>query len=261
MQVNVRKLGVGLLLGFLSLSLGSCELISRDKESGATPTSSTIPQGEIPAAEVTQSPQPSAKTTALIAASPLTRPTDPDARVKVIQKGRSNPFAQLRPPASPQTALGGRSSTSFSQNAQPNDSNAGRTVKAPTGGSTSNQRSRVTSLPSLSAPSTSGDKSTLVKLPDQVTLPPLPEPTLAKQVQVKGIMMLSGQPRVILKAPDENVVRTVQVGDRLSNGQILITHIDMSNPQDPTVILREAGRTVTVGVGKDPVVLASALGF
>ena len=74
-------------------------------------------------------------------------------------------------------------------------------------------------------------------------------------------MSLGGQPKAILKAPNEKVARTVQAGDYLSNGQILVASIDMSNPQNPKIVLKESGQTVTVGVGKPAGSVAAALPF
>ena len=100
-------------------------------------------------------------------------------------------------------------------------------------------------LPRLSAPGVKPEKST-----GEIVLPPLPEPALAKQVTVQGVVVLGGQPKAILKAPNESVARTVKAGDYLANGQILVSSIDVSNPQSPRIILKESGQTVTVGVGQ-----------
>jgi hypothetical protein len=97
--------------------------------------------------------------------------------------------------------------------------------------------------------------------PNDIILPPLPEATLAKQVSVQGVMMLGGQPKAILKAPNENVARTVQAGDYLANGQILVASIDMSNPQNPMVVLAESGQQVILGVGKSPESLTASVPF
>jgi hypothetical protein len=91
-----------------------------------------------------------------------------------------------------------------------------------------------------------------------VTLPPLPQPDLAKGVQVTGVVLVAGVPRAIIKAPDEPISRTVGPGDRLSNGQVLVKTIDVSNRAEPVVILEQFGTDVAVGVGKAGIEIAAA---
>ena len=71
-------------------------------------------------------------------------------------------------------------------------------------------------------------------------------------------MTIAGKPQAILQAPEEGVIRTVGVGDTLSNGQVRVSAINVSNQQEPVVVLQEAGQTVSVGVGKEPVVSGGA---
>ncbi len=80
-------------------------------------------------------------------------------------------------------------------------------------------------------------------------LPPLPEPTLAKSVEVTGVIVVRGVPQAIVKAPNEATSRYVQVGQRLSNGQILVKRIEMNNGSDPIVILEQGGVEVARTVG------------
>jgi hypothetical protein len=60
----------------------------------------------------------------------------------------------------------------------------------------------------------------------------------------------------IVDAPDEPSSRYVQVGQRLSNGEIIVRRIDM-NGSDSSVILEEAGMQVVRRVGDAPVVPAA----
>jgi hypothetical protein len=96
--------------------------------------------------------------------------------------------------------------------------------------------------------------------PGKAVLPPLPapEPTVAKGVKVQGIVVLAGRPQAIVQAPDEKTARTISAGDRLANGRVLLRSFDMSNPIAPKAIFEEAGMEVAIGVGQDPIVLASA---
>lgn len=78
-------------------------------------------------------------------------------------------------------------------------------------------------------------------------LPPLPEPEQARAVQVSGIMVVGGVVQAIVKAPNENTVRTVTVGDVLSNGLVTVRAIEVNRP-DPVVILEQYGRTVEIPI-------------
>lgn len=81
------------------------------------------------------------------------------------------------------------------------------------------------------------------------SLPPLPDPTLAKAVQVTGVIVVGGVPQAILQAPNEATSRYVQVGQRISNGQVLIKRIEMNSGSEPIVILEQNGVEVARAVG------------
>jgi len=81
-------------------------------------------------------------------------------------------------------------------------------------------------------------------------LPALPEPTLARLVEVSGILDVDGaEPRAIVKAPNEPTSRYVSPGERLSNGLILVKRIEMSGPGGPVVVLEQFGIEVTRRIG------------
>jgi hypothetical protein len=171
-------------------------------------------------------PQPAASPlTTAIAAAPigLITPTDPGVRLKEIKSGRPDPFASVLPPPAPPRSTGGLSGT-----ANGNGTGTGANPSQP-------------GLPGLPA------------------LPPVPEPTQAKGVKVSGIMLVSGLPRAIVTAPNEAVSRTVSVGDRLSNGAVLVKSID-ANGSNPMVVLEQYGQDVSVAIGEEGVVIASAPG-
>lgn len=246
MQRLRHRLGYGVTLLLMATGLGSCQFLGSDKASDATttpaaPGTETLIQAEeVIAAEPADGKKISANP--IIAATPLTRSTDPDARVKVIKTGRTDPFAELRPSSRP--------------------------VSDPKSNPTSNPKSAlaVANIPSaapkssaLGRPTVSKKPSSLQPLPNLngapgIVLPSLPaEPTLAKQVKVQGVMLIGGQPKAIVQAPQEGTIRTVGVGDSLSNGQIVVSSINISRNQEPMVVFSEAGRTVSVGVGKEPI--------
>ncbi len=81
------------------------------------------------------------------------------------------------------------------------------------------------------------------------TMPPIPQPTLARQVEVTGVVKIGGTVQAIVKAPNEPTSRYVGVGQRLSNGQILVKRIELNPGLDPIVILEENGIEVPMAVG------------
>ncbi len=80
-------------------------------------------------------------------------------------------------------------------------------------------------------------------------MPPIPQPTLARQVEVTGVVKIGGTVQAIVKAPNEPTSRYVGIGQRLSNGQILVKRIELNPGSDPVVILEENGIEVSVAVG------------
>ncbi|MDP8963368.1 MAG: hypothetical protein M3O33_05145 [Cyanobacteriota bacterium] len=82
-------------------------------------------------------------------------------------------------------------------------------------------------------------------------LPTLPEPTLARGIEVTGVIEVGGVPSAIVQAPNEPS-RTVRAGDRLSNGQVLVKRIEMNRGPTPVVVLEEFGQEVARQVGDSP---------
>jgi len=84
-------------------------------------------------------------------------------------------------------------------------------------------------------------------------LPALPEPSLARLVEITGIIDVAGaSPKAIVKAPNETSSRYVSPGERLSDGLILVKRIDMTGPGGPVVVLEQFGVEVTRRVGDRP---------
>ncbi|MBD2744220.1 hypothetical protein [Coleofasciculus sp. FACHB-1120] len=101
--------------------------------------------------------------------------------------------------------------------------------------------SRIATAPRIPAPA-----------PLLPKLPPLPEPNLARSVEVTGVVQVGGQPQAIVKVPNEPS-RYVGVGQRLSNGQVLVKRIEVNNGASPVVILEQYGREVARRVGEKPI--------
>jgi len=77
----------------------------------------------------------------------------------------------------------------------------------------------------------------------------IPQPDLARQVVINGVVEIDGQPQIILKAPNEPYSRYVKTGQYLSNGKVLVKKVKMSAEGAPIVILQEAGMEVVKTVG------------
>jgi hypothetical protein len=84
--------------------------------------------------------------------------------------------------------------------------------------------------------------------PPIATLPPLPEPTIARGIEVTGVVQVGGQSQAIVKAPNEPTSRYVSVGQRIANGQVLVKRIDLNSGAEPTVILEENGVEVAKAI-------------
>lgn len=86
--------------------------------------------------------------------------------------------------------------------------------------------------------------------PGLIPLPAIPEPTLAKSVEVTGVVTIGGITKAIIKAPNEPTGRHVEVGQRLSNGQVLVKRIEANAGSDPIVVFEQNGVEVARSVGE-----------
>ena len=84
---------------------------------------------------------------------------------------------------------------------------------------------------------------------------PLPkevfEPTLAQDVVISGMLEVDGRTRLIVRAPEESSSRYVEVGQYLSNGQVLVKRIDKDHFPNPMIILEQSGVEVAKTIGDD----------
>ncbi|MBD2074668.1 hypothetical protein H6F86_12370 [Phormidium sp. FACHB-592] len=81
-------------------------------------------------------------------------------------------------------------------------------------------------------------------------LPPLPVASLANAVEVSGVVVVGSVAHAIVKAPNEASSRHLQVGQRFSNGQVLIKRIEVKTGFDPIIILEENGIEVAKAIGE-----------
>ncbi|NJN76039.1 MAG: hypothetical protein HC796_07310 [Synechococcaceae cyanobacterium RL_1_2] len=82
-------------------------------------------------------------------------------------------------------------------------------------------------------------------------LPTLPEPELAKQILVSGVVKIGNKTNLIVETPQEggkSLVQYVKEGDYLGNGQVLVKRID-TNRYTPLIILEQYGIEVSKKVG------------
>lgn len=85
---------------------------------------------------------------------------------------------------------------------------------------------------------------------DELELEPIIEPILAQEVFISGLLEANGRTRLIVQAPEESSSRYVEVGQYLSNGQVLVKRIERDNFSNPVVILEESGIEVPIKVGE-----------
>jgi hypothetical protein len=245
MKVRFNRVPLYLTLALVPLAMVGC---GESKDLSVNPSPQPVASQPFPSPSVPANLNSPSKIA-------LTRPTNPDDRLRVIKSGRPDPFGAVGPVARV-TPAGGNSSS---------------------GGATGGTRSSVQEktgnrmvgayekflkglsgnlgAPGAAAKSSGGQNETAgVNLP---SLPKTPEPA---QVKVTGVVIVGGVPRAIVQAPDEPTTRTVGVGDSLSGGRLIVSSIDTSNRAEPTVVFQQGSIQFSVAVGREPVLLASASG-
>jgi hypothetical protein len=261
------------LVGVLLLTMAGC---GGGEESvaptpSASPSQAAQPPAPTPFAKppvVAQQPIPNV----VVPPVPgLIQPTNPQERSRVVQKGRSDPFAII-PGQSIQTVPNNvppqRTVPSL-----PNLPIPGvpiRTIPAP---------SRTGVRPSPTKPVSPRPNPAIAKKPSPnrgnpvaqlrpgrgnllppvvpgnaiaPILPPAPRPDLAQAVAVTGVDQIGNETEAIVQVPNEATSRYVRVGQRLSNGQVLVKRIEMNTGSAPVVILEQYGVEVAKAVGEQP---------
>ena len=265
------KRSLFVLAGICALTIGGC---GTEDETASTPSA--------PAASGSQtvSPKPIQPFAAapLVAAKDKTKTatndktskvpgllqaTDPKQRAKEVQAGINNrkdkkdPFASLPPLITLRTPSGAVGLPAPDKTLLPSSPTTApanppaTSVRRPSVRSTSPRNVAIASPRSNSGQtSASNSSSRNERIPNIIpALPPLPEPTLAKAVEVTGVIVVAGVPQAIVKAPNESTSRYVQAGQRLSNGQVLVKRIEVNSGSDPIVVLEQNGVEVGRAVG------------
>jgi hypothetical protein len=161
-----------------------------------------------------------------IASAELIQPTNPEERLKAIERSRSDPYALVAVPPAPTPPPPPESAPGPTNNGGGNNAGGG--------------------AGSAGSPGTPDNTIPLDQLPG------LPQPTTATGVSVTGIVQINGERYAIIEAPGEPTSRYVRAGDYLSNGQILVKRIETRPGSEPVVILEENGIEVAMPVGSGP---------
>lgn len=217
-------------------------------------------------------------TKSLSAISGLTKSTDPDeqarkaqAEINSTKATRSDPFTSLPPliafktpkvessmPVDPSGSSNG-GSTPIGRNSAGSGVNVGRSAeKAPT----PSNMPEMPKFPDVIRPKPIARQKTAARplassplngrpgVPGGIPImPPIPQPTLAREVEVTGVVTIGRSTQAIVRAPGEPSSRYVSAGQRLANGQVLVKRIEMNPGSDPVVILEENGMEVSIMVG------------
>jgi hypothetical protein len=241
----MRQLSLIALAGFLALFTNSCATdtsVAPSPSPVASPAAPAQPTATQPFAK----PLVSQKPGGAAAVSGLIQPTNPDERARQVQAGitarqtAKDPFSTIPPiitARAPISAPARRvtSVPNLPRLPRANGGNAGRQFN-PGGGNL---------FPPGSTPNLPRNNN-----PTITSLPPLPEPDLARSVQVTGVVRVGGVNQAIVIAPNEPTTRYVRVGQRLSNGQVLVKRIDLNEGGDPVVVLEQNGVEVSRAVGE-----------
>ncbi len=140
--------------------------------------------------------------------------TNPDVRVRNIVRGRNDPFSLV--------TLKPRIEIKQEKEA----------------------KARNSGFPGNGNQENSNDESDL-DFPESIV-----EPTLAQEVVISGLYEANGRIKLIVQAPEENTSRYVEVGQYLSNGQVLVKSIDKDHFPTPLIILEQSGIEVAKTIGE-----------
>ena len=179
---------------------------------------------------------------------PLLPPTSPDQRVAQVVTGRPDPFSPL--PSSPTLIP----ATSISP--QPLSSPSLQPIPLASLPNLPPPPLSTVPIPIQSSPAMPGQLPTVPgQLPvgSPIAQPPVAQPPAAtlpavQTVEVSGVVELGGVARAIVSVPNEGTGRSVSVGDRIANGQVLVKRIEVRQGGDPVVVLEQNGIEVVRSV-------------
>ncbi len=278
----MRQVSLIALVSVLALFIGGCPAGDEGQQAvegtpSPTPAASPVPPKTSPTAKPFANPLTAKQPGTPTGVAGLIPSLPAEERVKQITKGRNDPFAGL--PLQPEVTVSPNESGGQGTDTRPVpqvEPLPGRrpppnlrrgTTRNGTNGRNgrngTNGRNRgaiaaappVPGLPQFPVPpkgDVSPPSSPPLPGPNLIPqLPKLPEPTLAKGIEVTGVVEVGGVPTAIVKVPNEPG-RYVREGERLSNGQVLVKRIDMNRGSTPVVILEQYGQEVARSVGEKP---------
>ncbi|GAB4545368.1 MAG: hypothetical protein Tsb0014_39560 [Pleurocapsa sp.] len=230
----MNKFVLLILAGILTLSVESCSYISdfadaRKKletetnqpnsvkvNASANKSSAETEEDEVEVAD--DSPE---EAQALPQIAGLIPTTNPETRVKSSIRGRQDPFSVVTLQPSIEIEV-------------PKEKEKSKVVN----------RSNRIERTNLRQP------NNVARTPIREPIKPTPfEPKLAQDVKITGVIEIGRRPKIIVQAPEESSSRYVEVGEYLSNGQVLVKRIDLNHFPTPLVILEQSGVEVAKAVG------------
>ena len=160
--------------------------------------------------------------------------TNPDVRARLAARGRNDPFSVISIPSKIEVEPEEEPEDIVAINRNNRPDRTPRLIEEP-----EPVRRNSEPIPSNFEPN----------LPE---LPPI-EPTLAQNVQILGLYEPPlGTTKLIVQAPEESNSRYVEVGQYLSNGEVLVKSIDRYSSPYPQVILEQSGIEVYKEIGEEP---------
>ncbi|WP_205370722.1 hypothetical protein [Thermoleptolyngbya sp. PKUAC-SCTB121] len=239
-----------------------------DPNAAADPNAMPADPAAVPAAPATAPTTATAPSPGLPAGTlppELIASTNPQARVQEVQRNRPDPFAQVTV-----TPVVVESPNRNGATTRPFVTPAGQGVRVPplatgrvpslpggqagTGGAATGIGAAGTGTPSGTgqlAPIPNLTGQTLNGPAQRPAPPPPPQPTMARAVKVMGVIQIGNTAHAIVQAPNEPTSRYVRVGQRLSNGEVLVKRIEMNRgSEEPVVVLEQYGIEVPIAVGQ-----------
>lgn len=264
----MRQVSLVAILTALALGTGGCNLFGGGDTATETPPDSPVAVSPDASPGVVEplpeaSPEATPRTATLPRDLDLIPSTSAEERVQAIQGNRNDPFSII--PTTPSVQISPAPGT---EGTTPGGTTPGGTAPggttpggtAPGGRQTpAGQRPGTTGRsPGRTSPTQS--PGGLAPIPNLVPRsptsspaaapppPPPPQPTLARAVEVLGVVQIGGTPYAIINAPNEPSSRYVREGQRLSNGQVAVKRIEVSGPE-PVVVFEQYGIEVITAVG------------
>ncbi|SKB11894.1 conserved hypothetical protein [Planktothrix sp. PCC 11201] len=169
----------------------------------------------------------------------------PNNRVATPGRPATTGGTGIATPGRPATAGGGRATTSKPQLVGP-----GRSVPTLPGLPIA-QVPDLPAIPNTPTPPSWRDPNPPPP-PVQPFVPPPPSTDLARGMEVTGVLQVGNQTKIILRAPAEPTSRYVNVGQRVSNGQVLVKRVKFDTGGEPVVIFEQNGIEIAKSVGAIP---------